>query len=250
MDLRVLTYNVHGLPWTRVPILPMLAWMSRRTSADVICLQEVFQRKAMTDLITYAPVYGYRALVPPDCVTPSCFANPSGLCTLVKDSLFVSGWEFTPFDDAGGLEWFVQKGVFRIECWKDDVRVDLFNTHFQSDVTEIPCLRIRHQHTRDRQESQVELVASRSECPIIAGDFNQSLFHTLERLDTTFHATFPETYEHLDHILVYGPSRRRILHHRTTYFDEMTASDHIPVLTCLRIRKELNAISEKRSEFE
>jgi hypothetical protein len=216
----------------------------------VICLQEVFQRKAMNELSLYASMYGYRVLFPPECVTPSCFANPSGLCTLVKDSLFVSDREFTPFVDVGGLEHFVQKGVFRIECWKDDVRVDLYNTHFQSDVTEIPCMRIRHQHTRDRQESQLERLVSRAECPIIAGDFNQSMFHTLTRLDDTFHVTFPETYEHLDHVLVYGPSCRRVFYHHTLYFDEMNASDHIPVLTRLCIRKELNPIPEKRPNFE
>lgn len=245
MDLRVLTYNVHGLPWCRVPILPMLTWISRQTHADVICLQEVFQRKAMNDLLEYAPLYGYRVLFPPEQVTPSCFANASGLCTLVRTSISVTDWAFTPFSRAGGLERFVLKGVFRLECWKNGVRFDLFNTHFQSDITEIPCVRVRHQHTRDHQESQLELVVSRSECPIVAGDFNQSLFHTLERLDEGFHVTFFATYEQLDHILVYGSARSRILYHRTVYFDDIHMSDHIPVLTTLRIREELNAIPEK-----
>jgi len=250
MDLRVLTYNVHGLPWCRVPILPMLTWIARNTAADVICLQEVFQRKAMNELLEYAPSYGYRALFPPEQVTASCFANASGLCTLVRRSISVTEWGFTPFSDAGGLERFVQKGVFRLECWKDGLRFDLFNTHFQSDGTEIPCVRIRHDRTREAQESQLELVMSRSECPIVAGDFNQSVFHTLERLDTGFHVTFPETYEHLDHVLVYGPARLRVLYHRTVYFDAIQMSDHIPVLTTLRIREELNAIPEKRSDLE
>jgi endonuclease/exonuclease/phosphatase family metal-dependent hydrolase len=250
MDLRVLTYNVQGMPWCRVPILPILTWISRRASPDVVCLQEVFQRKTMNDLIQYAPVYGYRVLFPPEQVTASCFANPSGLCTLVRRSIHITEWGFTPFADVGGMEHFIQKGIFRLECWKDTVQFDLFNTHFQADVTEIPCTRIYHQHTRDAQESQLELVVSRSGCPIIAGDFNQSSFHTLERLDNVFHVTFPETSEHLDHVLAYGPSRHRILHSKTTYFDEIEASDHVPVLTALRIRKELDAIPEKSSDLE
>jgi endonuclease/exonuclease/phosphatase family metal-dependent hydrolase len=244
MDLRVLTYNVHGLPWNRVPILPILAWIARRTSADIVCFQEVFQRKALTELSTYAPVYGYRVLSPPEHVTSSCFANPSGLCTLVRRSIHITDWGFTPFTQSAGLEQFIRKGIFRLECWKDTIRFDLFNTHFQSDVTEIPCLRIRHQQIRDAQESQLERLLSRCECPIVAGDFNQESFHTLERLDQTLHVTFPETEEHLDHILVYGPTRGRILHSKTVYLDDLQASDHIPVLTALRIRKELNPIAE------
>lgn len=249
MDLKILTYNVHGLPWCRVPILPILTWAVRRTDADVICLQEVFQRKALTDIVSYAPLYGYRVLVPPECVTPSCFANPSGLCTLVKASIPITQVVFTPFVANGGLEHAVRKGVLRAECWKDGVRTDIFNTHFQSDITEIPCVRIRHQQTRDLQEDQLEVLASRSECPIVTGDFNQCMFRAFERVDPTFHITFPETWEHLDHCLLYGPSRTKVVAWKTVYYDEVNASDHVPVLTWLRIRKELNPIPEERSNF-
>lgn len=245
-DVRIVTYNVHGLPWNRVPILPILAWITRRTSADIVCLQEVFQRRTLTELIEYAPIYGYRTMVPPECITPSCFANPSGLCSLVKESaISVTDWEFTPFSRAGGLERFVRKGIFRLECWKDGVCFDVFNTHFQSDVTEIPCIRVCHQHTRDHQEDEMDLVVSRSGCPLVVGDFNQSAFRWFDRFDPTFHVTFPETFEHLDHLLLYGPSQTRVSSRKVAWFDEMKASDHVPVLFSLRIRKELNTIPEE-----
>lgn len=250
MDVSILTYNVHGLPWNRVPMLPILTWIVRCTYADIVCFQEVFQRKALNELQLIANAYGYDLFVPPDCVTPSCFANPSGLCTLVKRSIDVIHWSFTPFLCAGGLEHLVQKGVLLVTCRKDGVAFDLVNTHFQSDVTELPCVRIRHQHTRNQQEAHVERMIAHSICPIVVGDFNQSLFSRFVKADPRFHVTFPETYEHLDHVLLHGLSIRRAIVLRVQYFDDVLMSDHIPVLVSLRIRKELDTVSEKRSDFQ
>jgi endonuclease/exonuclease/phosphatase family metal-dependent hydrolase len=250
MDVRILTYNVHGLPWNRVPMVAILAWALRCTRADILCFQEVFQRSALNDLCLVANTYGYDVIVPPECVTPSCFANPSGLCTLIKRSIAVTHWSFTPFSCAGGLEHFVKKGMLSVSCRKDDVAFTLVNTHFQSDGTEFPCVRIRHQHIRDLQEAQLERMIANSECPIVAGDFNQSLFSHFVHADPGFHVTFPETGEHLDHVLFHRSSLHRIVSSAISYFDDVQMSDHIPVLVSLRIRKELNAVSKKRSDFQ
>lgn len=249
MDVKIVTYNVHGLPWNRVPMVPILTWIARCTDADIVCFQEVFQRKALNDIWMVADRHGYDVFVPPECVTASCFANPSGLCTLVKRSFDILHWSFSPFSVAGGLEHLVQKGMLTLTCRKDGVSFDLVNTHFQSDVTEVPCVRIRHQHTRDLQEAHVEQQIAHSTCPIVVGDFNQSLFSRFVRTDPGFHVTFPDTYEHLDHVLLHKATAHRIGVRGIQYFDDVQMSDHVPVLVSLRIRKELDTVSEKRSNL-
>ena len=121
MALRILTYNVHGLPWIQCPIEAILLWAYVKCRCDVICLQEVFSRKLREKIENLAPNYGFRAFFP--AVEPRClgkpllgFFTPCGLCILVKKTIpVVNEPRFVHFHNKRGLDSLVNKGIFLLE---------------------------------------------------------------------------------------------------------------------------------------
>ncbi len=159
------------------------------------------------------------------------FHSPSGLCILVKSSIRVRKPPvFTPFVCAGGVDALVTKGIFALEIELDEKKIDIVNTHFQSDFTEFPCCRFSYPEVRQHQEQQLAAFVRYLRCPIICGDFNQDSFLYFTSLDTEKHITFPETGEHLDHLLVLNSKPTPFQETKITYFDSVPLSDHIPIL--------------------
>ena len=233
--LRILTYNVHGLPWIRCPIQSIFVWIKFKTNADIICLQEVFAKDLESQILACATKYGWVAYFADSlpCWGKSVlrFHSPSGLCILVKSSLTVSKPPvFTPFVSSSGVDALVTKGILALEVNVDQKKIDIVNTHFQSDFTEFPCCRFNYAEIRQNQEQQLAAFVRYLPCPIICGDFNQESFTYFTSLETNKHCTFPQTGEHLDHLLTLNLHPVQFQNTHITYFDTIPLSDHIPVL--------------------
>jgi len=231
--LRILTYNVHGLPWIRCPIQSIFVWIQFQTHADIICLQEVFAKDLESQIHACATKYGWVAYFADalPCWGKSVlrFHRPSGLCILVKSSIPVTKPPvFTPFVSTGGVDALVTKGILVLEVEVHHKKKHIVNTHFQSDFTEVPCCRIPYNEIRHHQEQQLAALVRYLPSPIICGDFNQESFVYFTSIDTKHHCTFPQTGEHLDHLVV--PNTHTLPTAKITYFDSIPLSDHIPVL--------------------
>lgn len=236
MGLRILTYNIHGLPWIQVPIEAILLWSYVKCRSDVICFQEVFSRKLRQKILHLAPKYGFRVFFP--AVEPRClgkpllgFFTPCGLCILVKQSfIIVNQPRFVPFYNKSGLDSLVNKGIFILEILYGKKQIQIFNTHFQADFTEVPCYPVDYSEVRRAQEAQLYFLATDFEFPLICGDFNKNDFFFFEKFDTSTQVTFPSTGQHIDHLLFLKYQSNHFFSRKTTYFPEVDFSDHIPVL--------------------
>jgi endonuclease/exonuclease/phosphatase family metal-dependent hydrolase len=236
MVLRILSYNIHGLPWIQCPIEAILLWAYVKCRCDVLCLQEAFSRKLRQKLQILAPKYGFHIFFAP--VEPRClgkpllgFFTPCGLCILVKKTITVlEGPRFIQFHTKGGLDGLVNKGVLSVGISYEGKSFHILNTHFQADFNEIPCCSLEYHEVRRSQEAQLYLIASAYEFPLICGDFNKNEFFFFEKFDSTNQVTFPLTGQHLDHLLVLKHLIHRFLFRKSTYFSDVEFSDHIPVM--------------------
>ncbi len=239
MGLRIVTFNVHGLPWIQCPMRSILLWAAWQTECEVICFQEVFAKGVCDAIRTYAPQMGYDCYFPTSipCFAKSWlrFANPSGLCILVKQGIPVlqKGLLHT-FEDCAGLDALAAKGVMGVQIrWRGEP-VWILNTHFQADFAELPCCSLSYQEIRDRQEQTLVAVAGewckRGESVLFCGDYNQEWFELLDFWKLERAASFPSTGQHLDHILHRKHQRTRLQCKKVHFFTEVIFSDHIPVL--------------------
>lgn len=234
--LRILTYNVHGLPWIQCPIEAILLWAHWKCDADILCLQEVFTEKLKQKILRLCPRYNLRAFFPEN--EPACFGRsylrfgvPCGLCVLVKTSLKVlPGASFQPFLAKGGLDSLVNKGFLALEIEWQGIAVQIINTHLQADLTEIPCFQKSYCAVRDAQESQLFLACRGLGFPLVCGDFNKNRFLFFERFDEDHNITFLPTGAHIDHLLLLPQGRLQIKAKRVFYFNDILLSDHVPVL--------------------
>ena len=235
MRLSILTYNVHGLPWISCAIVSMLKWAKMKFDPDILCLQEVFTQKLGSQIIDICDLLGYEAYFPENMSSPlqrvAGFQNPSGLCTLVRTNFFEKTSPiFKEYESCGGVDSFVRKGFFLLNLERNGINFQVVNTHLQSDFTELPCFRINYHDTRNLQENQLYQSIKLFPLPILLGDFNRQNFHYFEKFEDTFHVTFPQTGEQLDYMLIHRPISRRIKNRKVSYFDDISMSDHIPVL--------------------
>jgi exonuclease III len=236
MGLRVLSYNIHGLPWIQCPIEAILLWIFYSCPCDVVCFQEVFSEKLKQKILRLAPSYGLKAYFP-EIETP-CFGKrymkfgvPSGLCILVHENIPVTEQPvFESFIEKEGLDGLVRKGIFSLGISYRGRQVNIINTHLQADFSEVPCFRIRYNAVRDFQENQLYMFSSRHSFPIVCGDFNKNRFRFFEKFDQEHFATFPATGEHLDHMLFPPAIHKKIVEKNVIYFHKVNLSDHIPVL--------------------
>ena len=125
----------------------------------------------------------------------------------------------------------MSKGYFILTLAYQGKVLNIVNTHLQSDFTEFDFCRINYLKVRKFQE--FELYASLAKNPnttLILGDMNMSIFKWFERVDPYDHITFPETEEHLDHLVCMKCHVEEIKHQKTEFFDSVMLSDHIPVV--------------------
>jgi len=230
MTLRILTYNIRGLPWVSCPIDDILSWILKR-KCDIVCLQEVFTRRIQLAIESQDEWNVFFSKGSTCAGQAAGFYSGAGLCTLVRRDLKILGEStFMPFTDAGGVDRCVSKGLLHVPLEVNGRRIDILNTHFQSDFTEFPCFRINYPAVRFNQEKQADLFCQAYQFPLLCGDLNQDSFHYFEKFDNTDEITFPETGEHLDHLLYSSDQRHMFMNKKTTYMHDITLSDHIPVL--------------------
>ena len=230
MTLRILTYNIRGLPWVSCPIDDILSWILKR-KCDIICLQEVFTRRLQLAIESQDEWNVFFSKGSTCAGQAAGFYSGAGLCTLVSRDVQILGEStFIPFTDAGGVDRFVSKGLLHVPLKINGRRIDILNTHFQSDLTQVSCFRINYPAVRFNQEKQADFICKQHAFPLLCGDLNQDSFHYFEKFDHTDEITFPETGEHLDHLLYSSDQRHMFINKKTTYMHNITLSDHIPVL--------------------
>jgi exonuclease III len=234
MSLKILTYNIHGMPWANTDMKRVFTWVLRDSEADIVCLQELWSIEHRKLLQDYLSVYGWKCLFPRD----SCWIGSllkgldcgSGLAILYRPHVeILSTPHFEVYPEAAGVDKFITKGFYATQIKWKGILFTLVNTHFQSDFTELPCCRISYKFSRRFQEFHLYNYCKQQRTPtLIVGDFNQQHCDFLQMLEKSRHITFSETGEHLDHICTLKEETTfKLL--SSTYFDTIQYSDHIPV---------------------
>jgi exonuclease III len=242
MLLTVGTYNVFGMPWGSKHLRSILLWIFVQSGAEVMCLQEVWSKQ-------------HQALIKEMCQESKCwtcyfpysnihklgqwtqrFHSGSGLCILVKRTIeVVDELEGHTFILSKGVDTFVRKGFMVLQCMKEGKVFQIVNTHFQSDMTELPLVRLRYNETRLKQEKQLYQTVRHLSCPIVLGDFNTEEFMYFECLEKGHRWTYKDTGERLDSCLRTFQDKQKFEKVDSLYHYTVNYSDHIPVVFRLRL---------------
>jgi endonuclease/exonuclease/phosphatase family metal-dependent hydrolase len=129
-----------------------------------------------------------------------------------------------------GVDSLVRKGFMVLQCKKEGKLFQIVNTHFQSDMTEVPYWRIRYNETRLKQEKQLYQTVRHLSCPIVLGDFNTEEFMYFECLEKGHRWTYKSTGERLDSCLRTFQDKHKFQKVDSIYHYTVNFSDHIPVL--------------------
>lgn len=242
MNLYVGTYNVFGMPWGSKHLRSILLWIFLQSGAEAMCLQEVWSlkhqqmiREVCQESKTWSCYFPYSNIHRLGKWT-SRFHSGSGLCILVKNTIeVVDELEAHTYILSKGLDSYVRKGFMILPCKKDGRFFQIVNTHFQSDMTEIPYWRIRYNETRLKQEKQLYQTVRHLSCPIVLGDFNTEEFMYFECLEKGHRWTYRDTGERLDSCLRTFQDKQKFEKMDSHYYHTINFSDHIPVLFKLRI---------------
>lgn len=207
-----------------------------------MCLQEVWSRqhqRMIEDLCSESGTW--RCFFPYSNIHTlgqwtNRFHSGSGLCILVKKTIEITEeLEAHTFILSKGVDTFVRKGFMIVHCRKEGKDFQVVNTHFQSDMTEIPLCRIRYNETRLKQEKQLYHVVKNLSCPIVVGDFNTEEFMYFECLEKGHRWTYRSTGERLDSCLRTYQHKQSFEKVNSQYHYDIQFSDHIPVLFTIRI---------------
>ena len=238
--MRLLTYNIHGLPWCKINVPAMIEWIFNKSGAEIVCLQEVFSKEHKKLFWKKATQEGWTFLAPPDLIYGGFIPgleNGSGLLTLLHPRFTVTATKFDPYKIVNSVDQFVKKGFFTAHVNDGVHDFQVVNTHMQSDISELCCIRLNFNGARHAQEEQLYLAMGRNELPLVIGDANTCIFKHFHRVDQETHVTFPDTEEHLDHLLCLPGDVGRVHHVETAYHDDISFSDHIPVVYTITITR-------------
>lgn len=235
MLLKIVSYNIYGMPWGTKDIHQILLWIFCFSRADIVCLQEVFS-KAHRELIVEKAEYAHwSAYFPDDACWAGRFLNAyhsgSGLCILVKPTVRVTRvLDFVPYTACDSwIEQLVCKGYFGIQFSVEGREYVLYNTHMVSDFTECYPLRIAHTHSRRFQEKQLLDAVKSTGCPtFIGGDFNQEEFHYFQKLYDAEGWTYRTSQEQIDHFACL-PGKSFVVK-GVTFHQKLLYSDHVPIV--------------------
>jgi len=242
MLLNVGTYNVFGMPWGSKNLRAILLWIFIQSGAEVMCLQEVWSREHQTLIkemcaeskswSCYFPYSNNHRLGQ----WTQRFHSGSGLCMLVKNTVeVIDELEGHTYILSKGVDSLVRKGFMVLQCKKEDKVFQVVNTHFQSDMTEVPYWRLRYNETRLKQEKQLYQTVRHLSCPIVLGDFNTEEFMYFECLEKGHRWTYRDTGERLDSCLRTFQDKEKFQKLDSVYHYNVTFSDHIPVLFRLSV---------------
>jgi exonuclease III len=246
MNLLVGTYNVFGMPWGSKDLRSILLWIFLQSGAEIMCLQEVWSkqhqamiRKLCEDSKTWSCYFPYSNIHRLGKWTDR-FHSGSGLCILVKNTVeVVDEVEGHTYILYKGIDSLVRKGFMILHCRKEGKLFQIVNTHFQSDMTEIPFWRLRYNETRLKQEKQLYQTVRHLSCPIVLGDFNTEEFMYFECLEKGHRWTYKDTGERLDSCLRTFQDKDKFKKLEAFYHYNLRFSDHIPVIFKLQIQSSL-----------
>lgn len=207
MDVNLLTYNTHGLPWSRVTTKDICDWISEK-QPHIICLQEVFTKKARNYYIKMLEHVGYSIVVPED---GDVTALPSGLLSgFLRRMYCLESSVFCPYTSYQNVEVYANKGFHLLRLKnRAGKRLVIINTHMQSDTeARVFFGKKAVDSVRFQQFVQLlEFVHGLKTPVLLSGDLNcERSPHSELRFLTPLHqnlfhkATFYSTGEDLDHV--------------------------------------------------
>jgi exonuclease III len=241
--ISILTYNIHGLPWSFDHTLPIARW-SGQCGADLLCFQEVFTTPRKITLQHILEEHGYHVFFPIDIINDML---PSGLCIALKTTSLWShrSTRFTPFFNYTYGDIFANKGFFKITLQHiTGICIHVINTHMQSDV-DISYFRGSSQTNTVRRKQLQEIITEYTpskDAFLIVGDLNQdgSIHPSVNNLCCKHGdalSTFPSTGENLDHMAwIVGTGVTPLLQSIQIRTD-ISFSDHSPVLCRFKLQR-------------
>ena len=208
MYCNILTYNTHGLPWSRDTTRDICDWI-QTLQPSIVCLQEVFVHANRSYYKEHLSRYGYHVVIPHDGDTTWL---GSGLVTAFLESDYTLRSEcFCSYQNYHNIECFANKGFLSVSLYHRPSRrrIQILNTHTQSN-TEISSLfgRGAVEAIQKKQFQQIVDYVGTSPIPaLIVGDLNceqspNPYVHFLKphtKYDIR-KSTFYATGEDLDHI--------------------------------------------------
>lgn len=243
MHVRIVSYNIWGMPWGTKSIHEILMWLFCQSGGEIICLQEVFSKSHREIIQEKAAAAGWQVFYPSDaCWVGSClnaFHSGSGLCILVHPKIHVlNDIPFAPFAYVDSfIESLVRKGFFGLQMEKQGISFSVLNTHMIADMTECSPLRVAHGHGRRFQEKQLMEAAEEVKGPLlIVGDLNQEEHHYLHRMYPHEDWTFPITQEQLDHVVCLIRDKHCFRVKQVKFFQDLRFSDHIPIRVDVHVK--------------
>lgn len=239
--LKIISYNICALPkWLNQFSNPFkridnIITFLNKTDADIICLQEVFDKNIMSRLMVELPKY-YFCHYP---IKSSIIMN-SGLVICSKFPILSRGRE--TFKDACGEDRFSEKGLIYITVKIRNKIHTVINTHLNADAI---FSSVKYsQEIRMKQMKQVlhRMTQYRNDV-ILCGDFNIHLYNNNVKdiIDeiTTFKKycikskkmiTFKEENKQLDYIFYLSNNKVPFKYsYKVFKTDDTTMSDHYPI---------------------
>lgn len=207
MECEILSYNTHGLPWSRDTSKEISGWI-KQTLTPIVCLQEVFCYSTRMYYKEQLERSGYKVSIPND---TNVTLLPSGLLIAVLEREYTILSEcFCCFQEYHNVEWFANKGFHTVKLLhKSGQRISIGNTHTQSNTEISWWFGSKASDIRKQQFTQMLKFFSYTKDPVlIVGDMNceqspHSHLRFLQYADSDpLHKkhTFPSTGEDLDHI--------------------------------------------------
>lgn len=204
MEVNLLTYNTHGLPWSRNTCKEISAWIALK-QPHIVCLQEVFlssSRAYYTKMLNRA---GFTILTPED---SDVTLLPSGLLTgFLRSNYVCERSVFCPYISYHNVEIYALKGFHCLHLkHTSGFRLLIVNTHTQSD-TEARWLFGKASIDRIRLEQFQQIltfVENANKPVLVCGDLNctHSPHSELRFLHQRLlkKATFYSSGEDIDHV--------------------------------------------------
>ena len=204
MECEILSYNTHGLPWSRNTTNEIVQWI-KDIRPSIVCLQEVFcesNRQIYTKRLERS---GYIVSIPND-TNVTMFS--SGLLIAVLEHTYTIENEcFCSFQDVHNIEIFANKGfhVVQLREKQSNRIIKIANTHTQSSTELTVSFETTVSDIRRKQIAQMLSYFSYSRYPVlVVGDMNcehspHPHLRFLQSQNTKKH-TFYSTGEDLDHV--------------------------------------------------
>ena len=207
MNCVIMSYNIHGLPWSRDTSKYIVQWIKEQYP-KILCLQEIFCFSTRQYFKEQLERIGYRVSLPND---TNVTILPSGLLIAVLESEFTILNEcFCSFQDYHNVEWFANKGFHVVHLRHVSGRtLRIANTHTQSNTEISWWFGSKASDIRKKQFEQMLQYFSYTRDPVlIVGDMNCEesphshlrFLHPLDRTPLQKKHTFYSTGEDLDHI--------------------------------------------------